>query len=100
MRFGNCAKVINLKTGASIHAIFADTNPRVGEASVKTARNLGVNASPKNGGDDADHYLYITFPSTTVKKPWNDADIKETAEKAFAAWGGIAQAKTCFPQIP
>lgn len=100
MHLGDCAIVINLKTGAVTHAIFADINPRVGEASVKTAKNVGVNPSPKSGGDDDDNYLYITFPNTQVHKPWVDADIKATAEAAFAAWGGLAQAKECFPQIP
>jgi hypothetical protein len=101
MQLGDCATVINLRSGATTHAIFADINPRVGEASVKTAMNLGLkNTSPKDGGDDADNYLYITFPGMQVKKPWNDADIKATADAAFAAWGGIAQAKACFSQIP
>jgi hypothetical protein len=100
VHLGDCAIVINLRTGAHTHAIFADTNPRVGEASIKTAENLGVNPSAKDGGDDRDNYLYIAFPGTEIGKPWADEDIKAKAEEAFAAWGGMAQGKACFPQIP
>jgi hypothetical protein len=55
-------------------AIFADTNPHVGEASVRAAINLNVNdpAMPitelaKRGGDVNANYLYIVYPGQRLK---------------------------------
>lgn len=60
---------MSLKNFRATAAIFADTNPHVGEASVRAALNLHVNdpSMPitelaKHGGDVKANYLYIVYP--------------------------------------
>jgi hypothetical protein len=94
--------VIDLKTGRATHAIFADTNPKVGEASVCVATNLGRGDLNAHNGEEADRFLYILFPETNFAPDptvphWPDAKIKEAADAAFAAWGGMDQVKALFP---
>jgi Fungal chitosanase of glycosyl hydrolase group 75 len=84
------------------HAIFADTNPTVGEASVHAATVLGLpNTSPKNGGDDNDNYIYIVFPGSalvpaTAAPHWPDADIKTKAMALFNEIGGLPAVRKIF----
>jgi|GEM_PF-2616235 len=100
-QIGDMAYVIDLKTKRSTHAIFADTNPKVGEASLRVAQNLGRSNLNAGNGDEEDRYVYIVFPGTkftpleTVPH-WPDEKIKEEADKAFTAWGGMAQAEKLF----
>lgn len=100
---GDVAYVIDLKTGRSTHAIFADTNPKVGEASVRVASNLGRSDLNAGNGEEDDRFLYILFPgSKFTPEPtvphWPDTKIKEVADKAFATWGGMDQVRTLFPK--
>jgi hypothetical protein len=98
---GDMAYVIDLHTGRSTHAIFADTNPKVGEASLCVAQNLGRSDLNAGNGEEADRFVYIIFPGTrfapldTVPH-WPDGKIKEEADKAFAAWGGMEQVRALF----
>ena len=84
------------------HAIFADTNPHVGEASVRAAVNLQLpDTSAKNGGDDNDNYIYIVFPGsylTPAQNPphWPDASIQATALALFQKMGGVAALRRIF----
>lgn len=99
---GDVAYVIDLRTGRSTHAIFADTNPKVGEASLRVARNLGRSDLNAGNGEESDIFLYILFPGTRFDPEptvphWPDAEIKEVADKAFAAWGGMDQVRALFP---
>ena len=101
---GDVAFVIDLKTGRSTHAIFADTNPKVGEASLRVALNLGRSDLNARNGEESDRFLYILFPGTKFDPEptvphWPDAKIKEVADKAFAAWGGMDQVQALF-RIP
>lgn len=101
---GDCGVVYNRKNEKLTHVIFADTNPKVGEASIKTAANIGLTQkqqSAKGGGIDEDIFVYLIFPGTRfTPKPtsphWPDADIKQVADAAFSAWGGIEQLKACI----
>lgn len=101
VRIGDMAYVIDLKTGKSTHAIFADTNSNVGEASLRVAQNLGRTSLSASNGDEVDRYVYIIFPGTrftpfdTVPH-WPDEAIKKTADKAFEAWGGMDQIRKIF----
>jgi hypothetical protein len=94
--------VIDLITGRSTHAIFADTNPKVGEASLRVAQNIGRSDLNARNGEETDRFLYILFPGTKFDPEatvphWPDAKIKEVADNAFAAWGGIDQVRALFP---
>jgi hypothetical protein len=101
-RVGDAAVVINLRNWDFTHAIFADTNSQVGEASYKVATTFGMpNPSPKNGGDDHDNYVYLIFPGVQIPRAgnspfWPNDKIRGTALQAFTAWGGIEQVKACF----
>jgi hypothetical protein len=106
IKLGDIAIVVSLVTGKRTHAIVADGNNKTkGEASMKTAKNLGVNPSPRKGGDEQFNFIYLIFPDSKfdpVKSPphWPDAKIKAIADAKFAEWGGMAQLRNCFPQIP
>jgi len=104
-RKGDCAVVIDLKTGARSAAIFADVGRAVGEGSLKLALNLGLDPTkskrpPKVTGFDRVDFLHIVFPNTLVPPPWFPDEISTKAEAAFEKWGGMQQARACFPKIP
>lgn len=106
VKIGDCGVIANLKNGLITYAIFADTNPRVGEASYRAALDLKVaNPSPKNGGDPKSDYIYILFPGTKFaprgKHPrWPKEEIENVAKKHFETWGGLVQLRGCYPEIP
>src|SRR5262249_39166084 len=54
-----------------VYAVFLDecgVNSLIGEASCATAKLLGINPDPKNGGtDDAVTYIVFTGPSGRIK---------------------------------
>jgi hypothetical protein len=102
---GNLCTVVNLKNFRATAAIFADTNPHVGEASVRAALNISVNdpSMPitdlaKHGGDTKDNYLYIVYPgqkltARAAAPHWPVEDITQRADELFAQWGGIDMAR-------
>jgi hypothetical protein len=89
-------------------AIFADTNPDVGEASVRAAINLHVQDPPypitelaRHGGDEKDRYVYIVypgshFPARKAAPHWPAEEIEKGANTLFEAWGGIEMVKRIF----
>jgi peptidoglycan hydrolase-like protein with peptidoglycan-binding domain len=106
VELGDVAMVVSLVTGKRSHATVADGNNNTkGEASMKTAKNLGLDPSPRVGGDQHFNYIYLIFPGTKfdpIDPPphWPDATIRQIADAKFAEWGGMAQLRNCFPQIP
>ncbi|HKQ51987.1 MAG TPA: glycoside hydrolase family 75 protein [Pyrinomonadaceae bacterium] len=101
VKLGDCAMVIDLSSGKSTSAIFADVGAAVGEASMKTALNLGLDPtqshfSPKVRGFDQD-FLYIVFPDSKISPPWNTDEIETLARDRFQQWGGMDQVRNCFP---
>jgi hypothetical protein len=102
VRLGDCAMVIDLKTGRLSSAIYADGGNAVGEGSLKLALNLGLDPTaskhpPKVTGYDRVEFLYITFPGANVLPPWDVDEIERVATERFMRWGGTAQVKACFP---
>jgi Fungal chitosanase of glycosyl hydrolase group 75 len=61
---GSCAVIFNNKV---LYAVIGDTGPTqiIGEASYATARDLGINPDPSNGGTDSG-VTYICFKNSTV----------------------------------
>jgi hypothetical protein len=100
--------VVNLKNDRVTPAIFADTNPKVGEASVRAAINLRVQEPSfpitelaKTGGDDGANYVYIVFPSSRLTPAanaphWPADAIATKADALFAEWGGLAMVHEIF----
>jgi hypothetical protein len=105
VKLGDLCTVVNLKNFRATGAIVADTNPHVGEASVRTAINLHVHDTSfpitelaKNGGDTGANYLYIVYPGSRVPPRqtapyWPAETITEGADAKFAEWGGIDMVK-------
>ena len=56
--------ITNTLNGKSINAVVADTGPKnkIGEISICAAKLLGINSSPKNGGEDFNVIKYRLFP--------------------------------------
>jgi hypothetical protein len=108
VKLGNLCTIVNLVNFRSTGAIVADSNPNVGEASVRAALNLHVNdpAMPitqlaKSGGDDKDRYVYIVYPGEILAARaavphWPVEDIAARADQLFATWGGIDLVKKIF----
>lgn len=67
---GDFAYVENLRNGKTSYAIFADVGPKdkIGEGSMKLAENLGIDPSPRSGGQ-ADSVLYTVFCGSGNGKP-------------------------------
>jgi hypothetical protein len=102
VRIGDLAVAVNLRNSQWTHAIFADTNQYVGEASLQTAQNLSRKDLNARNGDDDDNYIYILFPGTKFEAQqnpphWPDDIIKANATALFQNWGGIAQVQKLFP---
>jgi hypothetical protein len=108
VKIGDLCTVVNLKNYRSTAAIFADTNPDVGEASVRAAINLHVQDPSypitelaKHGGDEKDQYLYIVYPGSKLQPSaaaphWPVESIEDKANALFQAWGGIDMVKRIY----
>ena len=95
VNLGDYVVVYDMKTGRSCGGLFADVGPayKLGEASIRVAKELGVNPSPKNGGVDATlRNAYVVFPRSFTKfasAPWSQKpeQVLERAGQLFAEWG-------------
>ncbi len=95
VNLGDYVIVYDMQTGKSCGAVFADVGPayKLGEASIRVAKELGVNSSPKNGGVDATlRIAYVVFPRSFTRfqsAPWPQTpeQVMERARQLFEAWG-------------
>lgn len=95
VNLGDYAIVYDMKTGKSCGAVFADVGPayKLGEASIRVAKELGINPSPKNGGVDATlRIAYVVFPRSFTRfqpAPWPQTpeQVMERAGQLLADWG-------------
>ena len=106
---GDVCTVVNMKNFRTTSAIFADTNPKVGEASIRTALNLHVHdpsfpitKMARAGGDDGANYVYVVYPRSRftprANAPhWPAEKIEETASPLFEAFGGLDMVRRLFP---
>lgn len=73
--------------------LFADVGPgfKLGEASVRSARDLGLPPSPRNGGEDHPRVAYVVFPESNDGDAWpRDGEaVKAKAMALFEKWGGL-----------
>jgi Fungal chitosanase of glycosyl hydrolase group 75 len=97
--FGDYAVVYNAKNKKFAYALYGDEWPtiKVGEGSVALAKELGIDADPREGGAE-EGITYLIFPNSR-KTPWRAEetveDLRREAEKHFQAWGGIDQLAAC-----
>jgi hypothetical protein len=70
-----------------VYAVFADEGPSniIGEASYATARDLGINPNPKNGGVDSG-VTYIVFPNSVPSPVEKNSAIDAKGSAAASAW--------------
>lgn len=103
VNLGDYVIVYHIKKKVFTGAIFADVGPRykLGEASIRVAKNLGVPPSPKNGGEDHCNVMYLIFPRTheTPEWPLTEEAIQEKARELFDAWGGVEQLEELLPTV-
>ena len=96
-RMGDYAVVLNKANGKWAFALCGDTwdEVKIGEGSIALAKQLGINADPREGGVD-DGVVYLVFPGSR-KTPWRaeetPAQTNAAAAKVLQHWGGIAQLK-------
>jgi peptidoglycan hydrolase-like protein with peptidoglycan-binding domain len=103
---GDLAYVVSLRNFRTTAAICGDCGAegRVGEASLRTAVNLGRNDLSASDGEDDDVFLYIVFPQThyppdPAPPHWTEKKIRQLADKCFQDWGGLEQVKALYRQI-
>jgi hypothetical protein len=70
-----------------VYAVFADEGPSniIGEASYATARDLGINPDPENGGTDSG-VTYIVLKGNVPSPVEDNAAITAKGQAAAAAW--------------
>jgi len=95
VNLGDYAIVFDMKTGKSCGAFFADVGPsfKLGEASIKVAKELGINPNPRWGGVDRSlRIAYMIFPTSFTRwqaQPWPQTpeQVVERALSLFEEWG-------------
>lgn len=89
---GDLAYVRNSTNGLSTYAYFADTGPsgKLGEASMYTAAQVGINSSPKTGGTSSGIIDYIVFPQSGMGQGTHLSlsQINSMADAEFQTAGG------------
>jgi hypothetical protein len=78
-RLGDFAVVVNLRSGKSSFAIYADVGT-LGEGSVALAKALGIQSDAREGGE-SDGILYILFPGSGNGRPRTIGEIQSEGEK-------------------
>jgi Fungal chitosanase of glycosyl hydrolase group 75 len=95
---GDFATVVNLHNGKVSAAIVADEsapNLRVGEGSIALAEALGINSSPRHGGQDGD-VVYVIYPGSGNGRPRKLEEIHANSNQLFEAWGGLDRLNACL----
>lgn len=105
VRTGCLAFVVDTRTGTSSGAIYADVGRAVGEGSIALALRLGLRpfypkCPPKVSGFGGRRFIYLVFPGTSSPPPWSAAAIEAAAQGALEVWGGEAQLRELFPDLP
>jgi hypothetical protein len=90
-RRGDFAVVVHLRTKLGCYAIFADTNPNVGEGSIACAGLLNLDRNARTGGTTKQDIGYLIFPKSGNGKPRTLEDIQTNGAKLADAWGGFAR---------
>src|SRR5580704_8028669 len=97
-RLGDFATVVNVQNGRISGAIVADEsapNLPVGEGSIALGRALGINSSPRHGGQDG-NVVYVIYPGSGNGRPRKLEEILANSKQLFAAWGGTDGLKACW----
>ena len=97
-QLGDFATVVNLHNGKISAAIVADEsapNLPVGEGSIALANVLGIDSSPRHGGQDGD-VVYVIYPGSGNRRPRKLEEILANSNQLFEAWGGLDRLNACL----
>ena len=97
-RLGDFATVVNVhneKVSAAIVADVSAPNLPVGEGSMALAEALGIDSSPRHGGQDG-NVVYVIYPGSGNGRPRKLEEILANSKQLFAAWGGTDGLKACW----
>jgi hypothetical protein len=97
-RLGDFATVVNLRNGKVSAALVADqsaSNLPVGEGSIALAKALGVNSSPRHGGQEGG-VAYLVYSGSGNRSPRSLEEIASRSQKLFETWGGLDKLKACL----
>lgn len=92
-QLGDFAFVVNLLSGRSSFAIYADIGT-LGEGSVALAKTLGISPNARHGGE-SDGVLYLLFPGSGNLKPRTIGEIETEGEMLLSDLGGIDKISSC-----
>jgi len=92
-RVGDFAFVMNLRSGKSSYAIFADVGA-LGEGSVALADSLGIYSDARRGGARGG-ILYLVFPGSGTHTPRPIEEINAETDKLLQDWGGAEKLTSC-----
>ena len=92
-QLGDFAFVVNLRSGKSSFAIYADIGT-LGEGSVALAETLGISPNARHGGE-SDGVLFMLFPGSGNMKPRTNGEIQREGERLLADSGGIEMIFSC-----
>ena len=92
-QLGDFAFVVNLRSGKSSFAIYADIGT-LGEGSVALAETLGISPNARHGGE-SDGILYMLFPGSGNTRPRTIDEIQSEGERLLSDSGGIEKIFSC-----
>jgi hypothetical protein len=94
---GDFAYIYNTKTQKGCYAIFADIGPddKLGEGSIYLAKQLGINAHPKTGGQEKG-IIYMIFPFSGNRQPRTLEEIESKGKKLMEDAKGFDFLKNCW----
>jgi hypothetical protein len=65
------------------------------EGSIALAEALGIDSSPRRGGEDGD-VVYLIYPGSGNGRPRKLEDVLANSDQLFEVWGGPDRLKTCL----
>jgi hypothetical protein len=95
---GDFATVVNLHNGKISAAIVADVSAAdlpVGEGSIALAEALGIDSSPRHGGQHGG-VVYVIYPASGNRRPRKLEEILAKSKQLFEAWGGLEKLNACL----
>jgi cell division septation protein DedD len=101
IKLGDLAVVYNSVNYRWTYAILADIGPenKIGEGSIRLARDLEINANPRNGGTEIPELVYWVFAGSGNGGPQPLMDIRKKTQELFIKNGGLAKMINCAPAI-
>lgn len=96
-KLGDVGYVYNTKTQKGSFVIFADTGPKgkIGEGSIYLAKKLGINDSPRIGGQTSG-VIYFVFLNSKVNGIYSKENIEKKAKGYFQKLNINWVLKNCF----